>query len=143
MPSAWTIRSGGELQRRRGARRRRKYPDGRARMPALGDMLGPHAQADPRPDLVARDRGAQKIAPAHAGPQLGDRDHRRQRDGADMQHAGAMHVVKFEALHQGAVGQRRVRRGEPPSGAPDRAGRGRIEPAERLHQNPAPRQRVP
>ncbi len=109
-------------QRRRGAGGGREHADGGAGMPALADMLRPHAQADPRPDLVAGDGGAHEIAPAHAGPQLGDREQRRQGHRAHMQHAGAVHVVELEALHQGAVDQRRMRRRQPLSGAPHRAG---------------------
>ena len=131
---------GREPQRRRSAGGGREHADGRAGVPALADMLWPHAQADPRPDLIAGDGGAQEIAAAHAGPQFGDREQRRQGHRAHMQHAGAVHVVEFEALHQGAVDERRMGRGQPTGGAPHRAGRGGIEPGERREQDLAPRQ---
>ena len=130
-----------ETQRGRRARRRRKHADGRARMPALSDVLRSHAQADARADFVAGHARAQKLAAAHArigGQRLGDREDRRQRDRADMQHARAMHVVELEALDHRAVDERRVRRRELHRHAPHAAALGRIDFRERVRQNPAP-----
>ena len=84
---------------RRGAGRRREHAHRRAGMPALADMLLAHAHADARADLVAGDRGGEKVAAAQAGVALRDRDQGRQRHRADVQHALAMHVVELEALH--------------------------------------------
>ena len=100
MPSACTVCSAESRKRRRRAGRGREHADGRARVPALRDVLLPHADADARTDFVAGDRRAQEIAPAHARPDLGDREQRRQRDRADMQHALPMHVVQLEALDE-------------------------------------------
>ncbi len=107
-------------------------------MPALGDVLGTHADADARPDFVARDRGGQEFPAAHAGAQLGDCDQRRQHYRADVQHALAVHVVEFEALHLRAVDERRVRRRQPLAGAPYRACLCRVELGERRVQDTAP-----
>ncbi len=81
-------------------------------MPALPDMLLPHAQAHARADLVARDGGAQELAPVHSA-ELGDRDQSRQHHRAHVQHAFAVHVVQLEPLDLRAVRERRVRRREP------------------------------
>ncbi len=138
-----------EPQRRRGAGRRREHADGRAGMPALADMLGPHAEADPRPDLVAGDRGAQEIASAHARPHFDDREQRRQRHRADMEHAGTMDVVELEALHQRAVDERRMRRGQPPCRCPTPRRRAWCRPPRasstgfRLHGRPVPNMAQP
>jgi hypothetical protein len=87
-------------------------------VPALPDVLGAHAQTHPRTDLVAGDRGGQELAAAQVAAQLGDRDERRQHHRADVQHAGAVHVVELEALHLRAVRERRVRSREPSAGSP-------------------------
>ena len=71
-------------------------------------------------------------------PQFGDRDQRRQRDRADMQHALAMHVVELEALDQRAVDQRGMRRRQKLRRSPHAAGFGRVELAERRPQDAAP-----
>ena len=101
---------GGKSQRPRRAGRRREHADRGAGMPALADMLLAHAQADARADLIAGDGGGEKIAAGQFGMALRHRDQRRQRDRADMQDRGAMHVVELEALHLRAVDQGRVRR---------------------------------
>ena len=129
---------GGNAQRRGGARDAGEHPDRGAGVPALADVLRPHAQADPRADLVAGDGGAQEVAAAHARAQLGDGDERRQGHRADVQHAGPLHVVELEALHEHAVGKRRVRRAEPLLAAPHAAlGRG-VDARKRRHQDAAP-----
>ena len=110
MPSACTVCSASSRSAARGARRGGKHAERRARMPALADVLRPHADADARADLVAGDRRGQEFPAAHARRGFGDRDQRRQHDRADVQHALAMHVVELEALHLRAVDQRRVRR---------------------------------
>ncbi len=79
-------------------------------MKALLEMLGPHADADARPDFVAGDRCSQKFPAAQAFFELRHRDQRGQYDRADMQHSLTMHVVELEALHLRAVHERRVRR---------------------------------
>ena len=63
---------------------------------------------------------------------------RRQGDRADMQHALAVHVVELEALNQRAVDQRGMRRRQPLRRAPDAAGLGGVERAERRAQDAAP-----
>ena len=138
MPSACTACSA--VSRKRGGRARRsgKYPDSCAGVPALPDMLRAHAFADARADLVAGHGGTQKIAAAHAGPQLRHRQQRRQGDRADMQHALAMHVVKLEALNERAVDQRGMRRRQTLRRSPHAAGFGGVELGERRPQNPAP-----
>ena len=63
-----------ELQAR--ARRRPRRKTRRRVAPECqpcADVLGSHAHADARPDLVARDGGGEKFLAAHARPQLGDR----------------------------------------------------------------------
>src|SRR5581483_4327876 len=115
-----------------------EHADGGARMPALADVLGSHAQTDPRPDLVARGRGREEIAAAYIATQLGDGDERGQHDRADMQHAGAMQVIELEALHLRAVRERRMRRAEPFIRSPHRARRALIDAGERPAQYPAP-----
>src|SRR5215510_10858739 len=79
-------------------------------MPALPDVLGPHAQAHARADLVAGHRRGEEIAAAHAALELHHGHERRERNGAHVQHAGAVHIVELESLHQRAVGQRRMPR---------------------------------
>jgi len=81
-------------------------------MPALADVLGPHAQPDARPDLVARHGRSEKLLAAEIPAQLGDREQRREHHRTDMQHARAMHVVELEALYLRAVRERCVRRRE-------------------------------
>ena len=49
-----------------------------------------------------------------------NRDERRQRYGADMQDALAVHVVEFEPLDLSAIDQSRMCRRQLPIGAPDR-----------------------
>ena len=68
-------------------------------MPALADMLLPHAPSDARADLVAGHRGGEKVPSAQVGVALRYRDQRGQRDRAHVQHALAMNVVELEALH--------------------------------------------
>ena len=122
----------------RGARRGGKDAERRARMPALRDVLGSHAQADARSDLVAGDGGRQELLAAHAGLHLRDRDQRGQHDRADVQHARAVHVVELEALDLRAVDERGVRRGELQVRAPHRAAACRVDRAERLLEDARP-----
>ena len=129
---------GVELQSARGARGGGEHAERGARMPALRDVLGAHADADARSDLVARDRRGQEFLAAHAGSHFGDRDQRRQHHRADVQHALAVHVVELEALHLRAVDERRVRRRQFLSGAPHRARLRGVELAEALLQDAAP-----
>ena len=121
MPSACTVFAGVEPQAARRAGRGREHAERRARVPALADVLRPHAQADARADFVAGDRGGEEFAAAHAAAQFGDREQRRQHHRAHVQHALAVHVVELEALHLRAVDERRVRRRQPPRRAPHRA----------------------
>ena len=107
-------------------------------MPALADMFLAHALADARTDLVAGERRDQQLAPGQIGVALRHREQRRQRDGADMQHADAMHVVELEALHLRAVDQRGIGRGQRLAGAPDRRRARGVEFPERVLENPAP-----
>ena len=107
-----------ECQPARRAGGGRENPDRGAGMPALADMLLAHAQADARPDLVTGDGGGEEIAAGQLRVALGDRNQRRQRHRADMQHGLAVHVVELEALHLRAVEQRRMRRGQPRSPCP-------------------------
>ena len=53
---------GVEAERARRAGGGREHADGRARVPALADVLLAHAHADARTDLVAGDRGGQELA---------------------------------------------------------------------------------
>ena len=53
-----------ELEAARGAGAGREHAERRARMPALADVLLPHAAADARADLVAGDRGGEEFAAA-------------------------------------------------------------------------------
>ena len=129
---------GGKSQAARGAGGRRVNAHGRAGMPALADMLLPHAPSDARADFVARDRGGEEVASAKVGMALRDRDQRRQRDGAHMQHALAVNVVELEPLHLRAVDQRRMRRRETKRRAPDRRGAGGVQAFERRPQDAAP-----
>ena len=89
---------GVERQRARCRGCRCEHADGRARMPALADMLRPHAQPDARPDFVSGERRRNEIFSRRRRLGFGQRDQRRQRHCADMQHALAMYVVEFEAL---------------------------------------------
>ncbi len=73
-------------------------------------MLRAHAFADARTDLVAGHGGREEIAAAETGAKLGDRQQRRQCDRTDVQDALAMHIVEFEALNEGAIDQRGMRR---------------------------------
>ena len=129
-----------ELQTARRAGGGREHADRGAGMPALADMLLAHAFADARPDLVAGERRDQQLAAGEVGVALRHREQGRQGDGADMQHADAVHVVELEALHLGAVHQRGIGRGEGEVGAPDRGRAGRVEFPERILDNPAPLQ---
>src|SRR5712691_9693953 len=130
--------AGGEAQAARGAGGGGVDAEGGAGMPALADMLLPHAFADAGTDLVAGDDGGEKLLAAESGVALRHRDQRRQRDGAHMQHPLAVDVVELEAVHLRAVDQRGVRGGELEPRAPDR-GRARcIERPERPLQDSAP-----
>ena len=101
-----------------------EHAERRARMPALLDVPRTHAQPDARADLVARHGGGEKLLAAEIAAHLGDGQERGQHDRADVQHAGAVHVVELEALHLRAVGERRVRRREAVRRAPYAAGLG-------------------
>jgi hypothetical protein len=79
-------------------------------MPALADVLGPHAQTHARPALVAGRGGGEEFLAGEVALELRDGDERGQHHRADVQDAGAMHVVELEALHLGAVRERGVRR---------------------------------
>src|SRR5215472_6934900 len=57
-----------------------------------------------------------------------------------MEHARAMDVIEFKTLHQRAVDERRVGGRQTPVGAPHSADLALVEPAERRHQDPTPRQ---
>ncbi len=129
---------GGEPQAARRARSRREDADGRARMPALPDMLLAHALADARTDLVAGDSGRQEVAAGKLGMAFGHRNQGRQRDGADMQNALAMDVVEFEALNLRPVDQRRMGRRQALAGPPDRGRAGGVERRAGLAQDAAP-----
>src|SRR5271155_1327104 len=107
-------------------------------MPTLADMLLAHAQADARSDLVAGDRGGEKIAAGEFGMTFRDRDQRRQRHRADMEDGGTVDVIELETLHLRAVEQRGMRRGEFTVGAPNRGGARTIERFERAAQDAAP-----
>ena len=121
MPSACTVFSASSRSARAAPAAGGKHAERRARMPALRDVLGPHADADARADFIAGDRGGQEFAAAHARAHLGNRDQRGQHHRAHVQHALAMHVVELEALHLRAVDQRRVRRRQPQRRAPHAA----------------------
>ena len=138
MPSACTVCSASSFKPARGAGGGREHAERRAGVPALGDMLLAHAHADARADLVAGERRDQQLAPGEIGVALGDRDQRRQHDRADVQHAGAMHVVELEALHLGAVHERGVGRGQLLAGAPDRRRARGVELPERVLEDAAP-----
>ena len=118
-----------QFQAARGAGGGGEHAQRRAGVPARGDVRGAHAQADARADFVAGDGGGQEFPAAHAGLQFGERDQRRQHHGADMQHAGAVHVVELEALHLGAVDERRVRRRELLARCPRRCTRASRRPS--------------
>ena len=122
----------------RRAGRGREHADGRAGVPALADMFLAHALADARADLVARDGGGEEFAAGETVVAFRRRDQRRQRHRADMQHGLAVHVVEFEALHLGAVGERRMRRRQALVSAPDRCGARGIDAFERPAQDLAP-----
>ena len=107
-------------------------------MPALADMLLAHAVADPRADLVAGERRDQQFAAGEVGVALRHREQGRQGDGADMQHAVAVHVVELEALHLRAVDQRGIGRGQRAVGAPDRGRRGSRRASRTCPGDPAP-----
>jgi hypothetical protein len=66
-----------KLQCGRGAGAGREHADSGAGMPALADVLGPHAEPHARPNFVARDGRTQEIATAHAGTQFGNREQHR------------------------------------------------------------------
>ena len=97
-----------ERQRARRRRCRGKDADSRAGVPALADMLRTHAQADARSDFIAGERRRDEILAGKLRTRFRRRDQRRQRHGADMQDALAVHVVEFEALHLGAIDQSRM-----------------------------------
>src|SRR5688572_1554024 len=90
-------------------------------MPALPDVLRPHAQADARAGLVAGERGGEEFLAGEVALQLRDGDERRQYDRADMQDTGTVHVVELEALHLRAVGERGVGSRETFACSPDTA----------------------
>jgi hypothetical protein len=119
-------------------RRGREHTDGRARMPALHDVLLAHALTDAGADLVARDGGAQELAAAHARLELGHGKERRQGHGTHMQHALTMDVVELEALHQRAVHKCGMRRRQPHIGAPYATAARAVDRAQRPHQDAAP-----
>jgi 2-methylcitrate dehydratase PrpD len=128
---------GAEPERGTGAGRGGKHPHGGARMPALADMLLPHAHTDAGPYLVAGNGRPQQIAASRFVGHGFDRGKQSgQRDGADMQHALTMHVVELEALHGGTVDQGRMRSREPlvrtPEGGPARRVHGRQGAAQDL-----------
>src|SRR5438552_12256831 len=107
-------------------------------MPALADVLRSHAEPDARTDLIAGHRGCDDVTARELRVSLSNGDQRRQRYRADMQDAFAVHVVEFEALHLRAVDQSRVRRREPPIGAPDRGLARFVDPFERYPEDAAP-----
>ena len=107
-------------------------------MPALTNVLGPHAQADARADFVAGYGGGKEFPAVQVAAQLGDGDQRRQHHRTHMQYAGAMHVIELEALHLGAVDQGRVRRGQALLCAPHGAASIPVECGESVLQDAAP-----
>ena len=110
-------------------------------MPALADVLLAHADADARADLVAGDGRRQQLRAGHVVLLLGHGKQRRERDGADVQHALSMHVVELEGMHLRAVDQRRIRGRQPQAGPPYRRAVPRlIDAGERIADDPAPRQ---
>ena len=109
-----------------------------ARMPAGGDVRRAHAQANARADFITGDGGGEEFLAAHARFDFGDRDQRGQYDCAHMQHAGAMHVVEFKALHLRAVDQRGMRCGEFFVGAPHAALAGAVDAAQLVLQDAGP-----
>jgi hypothetical protein len=131
-------RIGGEPQSAGRAGRGRIDADRGAGMPALADMLLPHAAPDAGADLVAGDRGGDEFLSREAGMALRHGDERGQRDGTHVQHAVAMHVVELEALHLRAVDQRGVRRGEAQRRPPHQGGARLIERFERRAQDATP-----
>src|SRR6266446_7466778 len=123
---------GRKAERRSGAGRRREDADSGPRVPTLDDVLLTHAHADARTDLVACYCGGQEIAAAHSRPELGDSQEGRQSHRTDMQHTLAMDIVELEALHQGAVDEGGVRRGETSVAGPNAATGGAVDRRKRL-----------
>ena len=78
MPSACTVCSAESRKAAAAPAAAENTPTVAPECQPCADMLRAHAFADARADLVAGDGGAQEIAAAHAGPQLGDREQRRQ-----------------------------------------------------------------
>ena len=89
-------------------------------MPALTDVFLPHADPDPRTDLVSGDRGRKEFSPRYRRIAFQHRKNRRQGDGPDMEHTYPMDIIKFKALDQCAIREHRMRRGQTVAGSPDR-----------------------
>jgi hypothetical protein len=83
-----------QAQRTGGACRRGKHSDCRARVPTLGDVLLPHAQAHPRADLVAGHSEREEFAVGQLAV-LSDGHQRGQHHGTDVQHPLPVHVVQL------------------------------------------------
>jgi hypothetical protein len=82
-------------------------------MPALADMFGAHANANPRTDLITRNRGCHEIFTRQVLAGFCYGKHGGQHHCADMKNGSAVDIVKFETLHLGAVYQCGMRRGNP------------------------------
>ena len=117
---------------------RREHAQRRAGVPALGNVLGPHANTDARSDFVARDRGSQKFRSTEIATIFSDRQQGRQHHCTHVQDALAVDIIEFKALHLGTVDQCSVGCGQAFTGAPDLGTAAVIDRREGFAQNPAP-----
>ena len=101
-----------EPQGARRARRRRENAKRRAGVPALADMFLPHADADAGADLVTCNSGGEEFLAGDGRILFEHGQNAGQGHGAHMQDAHAMHIVELEALHQRAIDEDCVGRGE-------------------------------
>ena len=101
-----------EPQGARRARRRRENAERRAGVPALADMFLPHADADAGADLVTGNCRSEEFLARDGRILLEYGQNAGQGHGAHMQNAHAMHIVELEALHQRAIDEDCVGRGE-------------------------------
>ena len=99
-----------KTHRARRAGCRREDTKRRTRMPALANMLLPHADADTRTDFIARHSGCQKLLAGDGRIFFKHSKNARQSDSAHMQNADAMHVIELKTLHQRTVDQDGMRR---------------------------------
>ena len=86
-----------EPKRASRAGRRRKGSDRGTGVPPLRNVLGSHAHADARADLVAGDGRRENVAAGLSRPDLRDGENGRKRHRTDVQHANAMHIVELES----------------------------------------------